>query len=271
MAVPTNLQGNGLSGMVGEAFRQAAQARGILVSNALTPDFDCDVFCHFAARHPYHTDQQILASNVALSADVLGKIEPHTRLIFLSSNSVYEGCSGEVTEEQNVQPQSMYGVSKYSVEQLIRTAHPNHIILRLPAILGYRPSQHLLARWLCSAQQNQPITMLYPDAIFNNFIMLDSLTQILIRLVVRPDIPAGTYNVATRSTLTFTEVFEKVMTALVNKPQMLVRSSSVGPFRINIDKAMNEFSDCLTVDDDNLTTWAKGYFSQVLDGKGGTR
>lgn len=60
-----------------------------------------------------------------------------TRLIYLSSDNVFDGCLDEYTEDDLPTPLSVYGRSKVAAENLLRGSR--HLVVRVPIVYGRSP------------------------------------------------------------------------------------------------------------------------------------
>jgi len=88
------------------------------------------------------TDEEILNGNLAATLRFIDAVKkygrPSARVLFASSSQVYRlnKVSGEISESSSIQPESIYGVSKKTAEDLIRISGLPYTILRLANVYG---------------------------------------------------------------------------------------------------------------------------------------
>jgi len=72
-----------------------------------------------------------------------------TKMIFLSTDYVFDGQKGLYKEEDRVNPQTYYGVTKVEAEKLIRDSLDNYAIIRTGGVFGaYDKAMSPLFSWL---------------------------------------------------------------------------------------------------------------------------
>jgi UDP-glucose 4-epimerase len=100
-----------------------------------------DVIYHLAGVNR-GSDEEILQGNILGTLHLLLAIKtygsPQTRIIFASSSQVYQQgrANGLIKESRATEPESLYGVSKKTAEDLIRLSGLDHVILRLSNVYG---------------------------------------------------------------------------------------------------------------------------------------
>ena len=88
------------------------------------------------------TDEEILNGNLTATSRFIDAVKkygrPSARVLFASSSQVYRlnKVSGEISESSSMQPESIYGVSKKTAEDLIRISGLPYTILRLANVYG---------------------------------------------------------------------------------------------------------------------------------------
>jgi len=88
------------------------------------------------------TDEEILNGNITATSRFLDAVKkygrPSARVLFASSSQVYRlnKVSGKISESSLMQPESAYGVSKKTAEDLIRISGLPYTILRLANVYG---------------------------------------------------------------------------------------------------------------------------------------
>lgn len=257
------IEGNGLAGTIGNALVEQLNMQGLQVEQRTTPTQNCNVFIHAAARHPVDTKNRIFDSNVGLLSSVLSVINPKTKLIFLSSNSVFEQCSGWVDECTQLSPVSLYSVSKWAGEKLIQASHHNHLIFRLPAVLSQSVSHHLLARKIQAIHSGNTIKLSNKKALYNNFILLQTLVEVLALSIYENKFGNGIYNLAPSAELTFEQI-ASVLVALPCQydPAISWLDNKEPGFIVDNSKIQRVLGGNVTLGLEQLSDWANSYSEQ---------
>ncbi|MFZ5354286.1 MAG: SDR family oxidoreductase [Bacillota bacterium] len=80
------------------------------------------------------------------------------KVVFLSSEAVFDGQRGYYNELSPVSPINEYGRQKVQIENYILDRYSQHLVFRLGVVVGdYHPQRHLLSVWYKSVLDNTPI------------------------------------------------------------------------------------------------------------------
>ncbi len=130
------------------------------------------------------TDEEILTGNITGTLRLLEAIRKHgePRIIFASSSQVYrlKKGSAKISESSALQPESVYGISKKSAEDLIRISGLPHTILRLANVYGpgCRPNYNSVVATLCQrAKKNLPLQINGQGNQGRDFVYIDDVVQ----------------------------------------------------------------------------------------------
>ena len=109
--------------------------------------------------------------------DLIFRLYPHTKIIFLSSTSIYTG-SGKIDEDSAVDSTS----NLRSAERIVLDSKQKSYVIRLAGLMGY---SRYLAKYYTDTKdlKNCPV----------NHIHRNDAVEMLYQLITRP-IPEGTYN-----------------------------------------------------------------------------
>lgn len=134
--------------------------------------------------------------NVVGTKNIVRACEEHgVKLIFLSSNAVFDGLSAPYNETSKVNPVNYYGKTKVLAEELILKRQLEHAIVRLILMYGWNhPTQRQNpVTWLLDKlMASEPIKMVndtYTNPVFNN-----QAAQTIWRLIKQDK--SGLYHVA---------------------------------------------------------------------------
>jgi dTDP-4-dehydrorhamnose reductase len=101
------------------------------------------------------------AINVTATALLTDLCKQHgTKMVYLSTDFVFDGKNGPYREEDPVNPPNYYGASKWKAEEIIRESGINHAILRTILLYGVSPemSRSNIILWVKkSLEEKKPI------------------------------------------------------------------------------------------------------------------
>lgn len=101
----------------------------------------------FPAAKPYVdycelNSEETWKINVEAVKNVLEEIaEQKITFVYFSSDYVFDGCCGPYTEEDKINPISVYGRQKAECERIVREMCPKHIIIRTTGVYGWEDEQ----------------------------------------------------------------------------------------------------------------------------------
>jgi len=131
-------------------------------------------------------DEDILCGNILGTLHLLVAVKtfgsPKTRIVFASSSQVYRHGrnNGLLKESCATQPESLYGVSKKTAEDLIRLSGLDHTILRLSNVYGpgCRPNYNSVIATFCDrAVRGLPLTVNGNGKQGRDFIFIDDVVR----------------------------------------------------------------------------------------------
>lgn len=80
--------------------------------------------------------------------------KPNAKVIYISTDYVFDGKEGPYDEEAHVNPISVYGRHKLQAEELVRNANPGNLILRITNVYGDEPrGKNFVARMAKAARE----------------------------------------------------------------------------------------------------------------------
>jgi UDP-glucose 4-epimerase len=132
------------------------------------------------------TSQDILTGNITGTLRLLEAIkrygEPSARILFASSAQVYrlKNCAEKISENSVLQPESIYGVSKKSAEDLIRISGLPYTILRMTNVYGpgCRADYNSVVTTFCQRTKNRiPLEINGQGKQNRDFIYIDDIVR----------------------------------------------------------------------------------------------
>ena len=120
------------------------------------------------------------------------------KLIYMSSDSVYDGVKGSFSEDDPVKPLNYYGVTKYEGEQEI-LKHSNHLIFRTN-LFGWNilEDKYSLAEWILNELRHDREIKGFKDVFFSSIYTFE-LARI-VEKAVKKDLK-GIYNCGSKTSL----------------------------------------------------------------------
>jgi perosamine synthetase len=158
----------------------------------------------------------------------------NTKIIYISSDSVYEGVAGNYSETDLVKPQNYYGLSKYKGElEVLKRA--NSLTLRTN-IFGWNiQAKHSIAeRILHELTGNAPING-FKDVYFSSIYTFD--LAVLLEKAIEQDL-AGIYNCGSHDSISKYE-FALLIARFFELNQNLVRPISIDDFKFKAKRGKN--------------------------------
>jgi len=118
----------------------------------------------FCEDHPEETR----ALNTRPVAELVRELPPDGRLLFISTDYVFDGLHPPYREDSERRPINVYGLSKAEAEDAV-LARPGSLILRIPLLVGSGPSADrsgFLTQIVDTLRQNRPVAA---DAVLRRF------------------------------------------------------------------------------------------------------
>lgn len=121
--------------------------------------------------------------------------QSNARLIFMSTDMVFDGKMPPYSEEAPPSPINPYGIAKFEAEQ-IALQHPNCLIVRTSLIYGFRRENRQLGWMLDTIDGNKPVTLfkdelrqpIYEHDLAEALLRLTKTTANGIMHIVGPDV-----------------------------------------------------------------------------------
>jgi UDP-glucose 4-epimerase len=206
----------GASGFIGSHLTRALKKHGQVVtlsrgkslpSLAHLKSFvsGVDLFFHLGGVNR-GTNEDILTGNITGTLRLLGAIkrygEPSARILFASSAQVYrlKNRVEKISEKSALQPESIYGVSKKSAEDLIRISGLPYTILRMTNAYGpgCRTDYNSVVTTFCHRTKNKiPLKINGQGKQNRDFIYIDDIVRAFLIAGFQNQIPVSrAYNVS---------------------------------------------------------------------------
>lgn len=140
---------------------------------------------------------------------------PKTKLIFISSASVYGASSGACSSEEDfLNPSGLYATMKIQMEQeALSYVHYNNLdlkILRVANVYGpYQIKQGILAKILNSYFNNDKIQLLNNGLTVRDFLFVDDLSRV-ISFLIKSNTKEVIYNISSNHGITINELIEQI-------------------------------------------------------------
>lgn len=141
-----------------------------------------DVVIHGAAMtqvdHCETNPNDCMRANVDATEHLLKHGSAHMRMVFISTDFIFDGARGMYKEDDVPNPVSVYGKSKLIAEECVRNAGRSYAILRTMLVYGYAPnlSRSNIVLWVVeSLQKNKPIRVVNDQ--FRGPTLVDNLAK----------------------------------------------------------------------------------------------
>jgi len=217
-----------------------------------------DILLHIAAKSPPATNDEIINSNIIYLQRVINDAKNIgvKSIIFFSTVSLYGVQNKEwLCENDCINNPSFYGLSKLFGEKYFSECGINTLSLRLPAVLGYRNKTNFLSRIYEKCKQNEEIEINNADKIFNNFISVDSIADLVLNVNIKSGFDA--INLASQRELTVKDISDTIVHELNSKSKISIRGNQTNFFNISTKKAELEYGFKPTKAKDTIANWIK--------------
>jgi dTDP-4-dehydrorhamnose reductase len=115
--------------------------------------------------------------NVEGTASIVeGCIKVGARMIFISTDYVFDGIKGNYSEIDQPNPISHYGLSKLEAERIVTSKLPNALTIRTSVLYGWHPSKLNFATWVIKSLREHQTLRVVKDHI-NSPTLADNLAS----------------------------------------------------------------------------------------------
>lgn len=213
---------------------------------------DCDAVAHLAGVRSGSTEFQHFLPNIVLAANVFEacRIVNISNIVVSSTKSVYtEDNDMPWHEKQAVKPNSFYGISKATAEQI--GCYYNHRydvkikLLRIAQVIGYgeRPG-YMLGVFINQAFHKKPILLFGEGQGRREYIYVKDVVEAINMSLTKPDV-SGIFNIGLGQNISHAELARLINEVFDNKEKIqykpdLREDTSVQ--LMNINKSAEELS-----------------------------
>ena len=198
---------------------------------------------HAAARSPAPgvRDADIIRDNVTATTRLIryAREAGATTFVYLSSLSIYGDIAGPVVDETTpiVNP-TLYGVTKYQGEAIVREAPLRSLSIRLPGVIGRASVRNWLTGVVHAAKHGQTIALYNPEGLFNNAIHIDDLCRFTAHLVEHIGWNGhDAVTVGAAGLTTVRRAVETIIQTLGSRSPIVVKEATTPGFTISIERA----------------------------------
>ena len=197
---------------------------------ALTREFRPAIVIHLVAQPVVEnvSVEQPAAwqTNVAVTSNVVAACRAgRPRLIFLSTDYVFDGTAGPYAEDAAPNPVNAYGRMKLAAEEIVRQSMLPHLILRTSLVYGWPAPHHhpnFAATVIDRLRRGQSFTA-YADMIRTPIYVRD-LTDVLVRLIERQ--AEGLYHIGSRDAASMYEFARRICDVFELDKDLIVAATS---------------------------------------------
>jgi dTDP-4-dehydrorhamnose reductase len=177
--------------------------------------------CEWNREEAYRVNV-VATQMLAMLADMF-----QARLIFISTDLVFDGEKGDYSETDEPNPLSYYGETKLIAEESVKTIMPNSVILRTSLLLGKSPrgSRSVNERLAAEARAGKKVDLFFDE--FRSPIFAQTLAQIIMEFAVGfASETTGLFHAGGVEKLSRWELGEKILTKLKLPLDSINRASS---------------------------------------------
>jgi len=130
-------------------------------------------------------DEKELASkiNTGGAVNVLNACKnTDSKYLFMSTDFIFDGDKGNYSEEDEPNPLSYYGQTKYAAELAITASNVEYLICRTAVLYGWNPNKLNFITWILNKLENKERINIVTDQI-NSPTYVPNLAKILLKLI----------------------------------------------------------------------------------------
>jgi dTDP-4-dehydrorhamnose reductase len=161
------------------------------------------------------------------------------RMVYISTDSVFDGSRGYYSETDEPHPLNVYARSKLAGERAVLAELPDALIVRTVIYGWNRQPKHSLAEWILSRLENGSEVQGFDDAVFSP-ILVNDLGGLLLELIERGI--SGVCNVAASESCTKYE-FARAVAETFGYQARLVRRASLRSAILTAPRPLNTSLD----------------------------
>jgi dTDP-4-dehydrorhamnose reductase len=188
--------------------------------------------CEIEKEHTWKVNAEG-TRNIAIAC---GKI--NTRLVYISTDYVFNGEKGNYTEEDKPLPINYYGLTKFEGEKQVIKQCENYAILRTSVLYGWHSWKQNFATWIIDKlKQQQEITVVEDH--YNTPTLADNIAEMIVE-VAKKDL-RGLYHASGRERISRYE-FAKQIAKSFNLSSELIKPVKMSQFTAWIAKRPKDSS-----------------------------
>lgn len=145
---------------------------------------DVIVMCHAAISSGNHKEKTdvLFNANAAYTEKIINKF-PNSKLIYISTVSIFANNGNDITENSADQPQSSYAQSKLAGEKLVKKGTSNYVV-RLSSLYGKGMKENTLIPNYCNqALQGRSISIWGNGGRYQNYIYIEDAISLIERAI----------------------------------------------------------------------------------------
>ncbi len=202
-------------------------------------------YCETHPEESYHHTVESVQAVIELA------LKYKSKLIYISSDYVFDGKNGPYTEDDPVNPLNIYGKHKLEAEKMIQKMISDYLILRITNVYGNEiRGKNFVAFLIKEARKNEKKVLRLPSDQYATPINANDIGHISCRLI--RDNKRGIFHLASDEYLSRVELAEKVLryfpeSALRINPVLTrdMNQPAPRPLRggLKTDKIKKEYSD----------------------------
>lgn len=168
--------------------------------------------------------------NLALSANACG-----AGFVYISTDSVFDGATGNYVESDSPSPINVYARSKLRGEQVVQKVSPSALILRTNFYGGGMKGRQSLAEWVLSRLKQGDVVSGFTDVWFSP-LWVEDLASLIFGMIDRR--LAGLYHVASQNACSKHE-FACQVADVFDFDRSLIKPASVADAQLKAPRPLN--------------------------------
>ncbi|MFA5093273.1 MAG: UDP-4-amino-4,6-dideoxy-N-acetyl-beta-L-altrosamine transaminase [Candidatus Omnitrophota bacterium] len=238
-------------------------------------DFSPDIILHCASLtnidYCENNKEETKRVNVEGTRNIVSACgKQDIKLVYISTDAVYDGEKGHYSENDPVSPCNYYGLTKYEAEGVVKE-HKNYIIVRTN-IFGWNiQNKHSLAEWILYNLERGCCINGFSDALFSSIYTMD-FARVIDKMLDKDLM--GIFNLASRTSVSKYD-FAKLIARFFSKDSALIKPISINDYNfvakrgkdlsLNVQKLSKVLDQDLPSTEECVSAFFKDYKNELCD------
>lgn len=172
----------------------------------------------------------------------------NTKIIYVSTDSVFNGETGNYSENDNREPINFYAKTKFLAENIIMTNAEQFLIFRTNLIGYFKDAKKSLVNWILKTVNEKDEINLFNDVVFNP-LNVETISDIIVESIEKN--LNGVYHIGSKESLSKLDFGKKILNAFSIK-DIKINSISVDDINFKASRPKNTSLNCSKIEKEGI-------------------